>query len=111
MLRRPIADLSDRWCISKRIVRRLLHLQHNDPCVVMACARRNGPQVLLNEPLFTTQYAAVRIGVSISTLLRWTRDERIPYMKFGPRLIRFTQADVATAVAVFKVAQERKGAA
>ncbi len=44
--------------------------------------------------LVTTREVAERFGVAVSTVRRWVRDRRIPYVRVSKRTVRFDLEEV-----------------
>lgn len=49
------------------------------------------------ETTYTYPEAAERLGIGESTLHRWVAQGRITCVRLGARLVRFTEADLASA--------------
>jgi len=44
--------------------------------------------------LITRKELAKEFKVSSSTIYNWTREKKIPYLKIGPRLVRYNLSEV-----------------
>ena len=42
--------------------------------------------------------AAKRLGIAVTTLRKWVSEKRIPYVKIGPRNVRFRPDDLLSVV-------------
>ena len=51
---------------------------------------------MTHQILLTVQQAAARLQISVDTLNRWRiTGEGPPFLKYGPRLVRYDEADLA----------------
>jgi excisionase family DNA binding protein len=52
---------------------------------------------MTHQILLTVQQAAARLQISVDTLNRWRiTGEGPPFLKYGPRLVRYHEADLET---------------
>ena len=53
----------------------------------------------MESSLITSEQVARRYGVTVATVSRWVREERIPCVRPSRRIVRFHLADVERAIA------------
>ena len=49
--------------------------------------------------LISAKVVAARFGVTVGTVRRWVRDNRIPYVRLSRRTVRFCIADIERGAA------------
>jgi excisionase family DNA binding protein len=61
-----------------------------------ASAAQKRETIMTHQILLTVQQAAARLQISVDTLNRWRiTGEGPPFLKYGPRLVRYDEADLA----------------
>ena len=54
----------------------------------------------MKNDLLTTRQIANRLGVTVQTIRRWTRERKIPHLRVGPKVVRFKWEDVKASMLV-----------
>lgn len=68
-----------------------------------------GAFMIENNGLITARNLADELNLSIETIWRYTREERIPYIVLGNKRYRYRLADVMEALSTSYVAQKPFG--
>lgn len=65
----------------------------------------------MTQTLLTRPELAESLGVSVSTISKWMRQRRIPFLKLSPRMVRFEPSQVREQLAAYTIASvAKKGA-
>ena len=78
----------------------------------MTISKVGGEEFTDNSPppisgdLVGYKVAAAILSVPVGTLYSWVHQRRIPYVRLGPRLVRFSKRDLARWLATRAVAPE-----
>lgn len=56
-------------------------------------------EVNSEDSMLTYRQVAAFLGVPLGTLYSWVHANRIPHVRFGPRLVRFSRGQVLSWVA------------
>lgn len=60
------------------------------------------------DELLSVPQAAAALGIKVSTVRSWVLHKRIPYVKYGGKLVRFRQADIQNFIAARVIPAEVK---
>lgn len=52
----------------------------------------------MENELLTTRQLAKRLRVTIHTIRRWAREGKLPHLRIGPKVIRFSWLEIQNAV-------------